>query len=242
MQAITKPFGLLWDALFLQREAYARMRDDDNPFVEGLFVLVVLGVTLGLAGIIGATLEWASSPNVAAIRDAVLANLQQMSWWQFVEQDPQVEAIWFQIWNGIWDASQAVAPSPARSLLGIVVVPLGLIVAWLIYGVLGYLFARLLGGVGTLNQTLGATALAAAPQLLNLLMVLPFVAIFSLGTWTLLCNYMALRTVHGLSWQRSVAAALLPSIVLVLVATAIGVAVAAVVGSLIAAMFAGGMP
>jgi hypothetical protein len=44
MQAITKPFGLLWDALFLQREAYARMRDDDNPFVEGLFVLVVLGV------------------------------------------------------------------------------------------------------------------------------------------------------------------------------------------------------
>jgi hypothetical protein len=172
----------------------------------------------------------------------VLANLQQMSWWQFIEQDPQVEALWFQIWNGIWDASQAVAPSPARSLLGVVAAPLGLIVTWLIYGVLAYLFARLLGGAGTLNQTLGATALAAAPQLLNVLTVLPFVVIFSLGTWTLLCNYMALRTVHGLSWQRSVAAALLPSVVLVLLAIVIGMIVGIAVGTMFATMFAGGLP
>lgn len=242
MQAITKPFGLLWDALFLQRDAYARMRDDDNPFVEGLFVLVVLGVTLGLLGIVGATLEWASTPNIGDIRDAVLTNLQTMGWWQFLQQDPQVEATWYQIWNAIWDASAAMAPSPARSLLGIVAVPLGLIIAWLIYGLLAHLFARLLGGLGTLNQTLGATALAAAPQLLNVLTVLPFVVIFSLGTWTLLCNYMALRTVHGLNWQRSVAAALLPSVVLVLLALVIGAIVAIVVGTLAATMFAGGLP
>ena len=241
MQAITKPFGLLWDALFLQREAYARMRDDDNPFVEGLFVLVVLGVALGLVGIVGATLEWASSPSISAIRDAILPNLQQMPWWQFMEQDPQLQATWFRIWNGIWDAVQATAPSPASSLLGLILVPLGLIVAWLVYGLLAYLFARLLGGLGTLNQTLGATALAAAPQLLNALTVLPFVVIFSLGTWTLLCNYMALRVVHGLSWQRSVAAALLPSVVLVLLAVVLGAIVAIVLGTLFATMFAGGI-
>jgi hypothetical protein len=241
MQAITKPFGLLWDALFLQREAYARMRDDDNPFVEGLFVLVVLGVALGLVGIVGATLEWASSPNLAELRDTVLTNLQQMPWWPMMQQNPQVEATWYQIWNGIWDVIQATAPSPGSSLLGIVAVPLGLIVAWLIYGVLAYLFARLLGGLGTLNQTLGATALAAAPQLLNVLTVLPFVVMFSLGMWTLLCNYMALRTVHGLNWQRSVAAAILPSIVLVLLAVVIGGIVAIVIGTLFASMFAGGL-
>lgn len=228
MHAITKPFVLLWDALFLQRDAYARMRDDDNPFVEGLYVLAVLGVALGLVGVVGATLEWASSPNIAAIRDLILTNLQQMPWWQFMQQNPQAEAAWFQIWNGIWDAAQAMSPSPASSLLGIVTTPLGLIVVWLIYGLLAYLFARLLGGLGTLNQTLGATALAAAPQLLNLLAVLPFVAVFSLGTWTLLCNYMALRTVHDLSWQRSVAAALLPSVVFVLLISLIaGVAAGA---------------
>jgi hypothetical protein len=241
MQAITKPFGLLWDALFLQRSAYARMRDDDNPFVEGLFLLVVLGVAIALAGIVGATLEWASRPNVADIRDAVLPNLQQMSWWQFVQQNTQVEATWYRIWNAVWDAAGALAPSPAKALLGIVFVPLSLVAVWLIYGLLAYLFARLLGGVGTLNQTLGATALAAAPQMLNLLMVLPFVVIFSLGTWTLLCNYMALRTVHGLSWGRSVAAALLPSLVFVLLAVAIGAVVSILVGSLLAGLLAGGV-
>ncbi len=241
MQAITKPFGLLWDALFLQRSAYARMRDDDNPFVEGLFVLAVLGVAIALAGIVGATLQWASSPNVAAIRDAVFPNLQQMPWWRFLEQDPQVEATWYRIWNAIWDAAAVLAPSPAKALLGIVVAPLSLIVVWLIYGLLAHLFARLLGGLGTLNQTLGATALAAAPQMLNLLTVLPFVVIFSLGTWTLLCNYMALRTVHGLSWGRSVAAALLPSVVFVLVAVAIGMVVGAVVGFALASLITGGV-
>lgn len=242
MQAITKPFGLLWDALFLQREAYARMRDDDNPFVEGLFVLVVLGVTLGLVGIVGATLEWASTPDIGAIRDAILPNLQQMPWWQFVEQDPQVQATWYQIWNGIWDASAAVAPSPASSLLGIITKPLALIAGWLTYGLLAFLFARLLGGVGTLNQTLGATALAAAPQLLNLLTVLPFVAVAGLGAWTLLCNYMALRTVHGLSWGRSVAAALLPSVVLGLLLAMLAAVFGFVLSSVLATMFAGGMP
>lgn len=241
MQAITKPFGLLWDALFLQRSAYARMRDDDNPFVEGLFVLAVLGVALGLAGIVGAALEWASSPNVMDIRDAVLPNLQQMPWWQFVQQDPQVEATWYQIWNGIWDGIAALAPSPATSLLGLVTKPLALIVGWMIYGLLAYLFARLLGGMGTLNQTLGATALAAAPQMLNLLLVLPFVTVAGLGTWTLLCNYMALRTVHGLSWGRAVAAALLPTVALVLIAIVIGVIVSAVAGSVLATLFAGGV-
>ncbi len=241
MQAITKPFGLLWDALFLQRDAYARMRDDNNPFVEGLFVLVVLGVALGLLGVVGATLEWASSPSLSAVQDTVLANLQQMPWWQFMQQDPQAEATWFQIWNGIWDVVRATAPSPASSLLGIVTIPLGLIFGWLVYGLVAYLFARLLGGLGTLNQTLGATALAAAPQLLNALTVLPFVAIFSLGTWTLLCNYMALRTVHGLSWQRSVAAALLPLLAFALLAILLGGLAAVVLSSLFASMFAGGL-
>lgn len=241
MQAITKPFGLLWDALFLQRSAYARMRDDDNPFVEGLFVLAVLGVAIALAGVVGATLQWASSPNVADIRDAVLPNLQQMPWWQFIQQDTQLEATWYRIWNAVWDAAGALAPSPGGALLGIITVPLGLILGWLIYGLLAHLSARLLGGVGSLNQTLGATALAAAPQMLNLLMVLPFVVIFSLGTWTLLCNYMALRTVHGLSWGRSVAAALLPSLVFVLLAVAIGVVVSVVASSFVAALLAGGV-
>ena len=142
-----------------------------------------------------------------------------MSWWsqvagnsEFLEQFRMYYDLGWQIFPRLFGA-----PDPAGAVLNVVLWPVGAVLSWLIYGTLAHWFARLLGGMGTLNQTLGATALAAAPQMLNLLMVLPFVVIFSLGTWTLLCNYMALRTVHGLSWGRSVAAALLPSLVFVLV-------------------------
>ncbi|MEZ4767780.1 MAG: Yip1 family protein [Caldilineales bacterium] len=241
MQAITRSFGLLWDALFLQRDAYARMRDDDNPFVEGLFILVVLGVLLAVAGVIGTTLEWASSPNLDAVREVVLKNLQTMDWYQLMQQSPGGESSFLQVWNSIWNAFASLAPSPLRSLTGIITRPLALIIWWLVFGLLAYGFARLFGGKGTLNQTMGATALAASPQVITLLTVLPFVAIASLGTWTLLCSYMALRTVHDLSWPRAVFAALLPPVI-------IGVIVALIVGAVLAfgitiamAGFAGGM-
>jgi len=231
MQSITRSFGLLWDALFLQRDAYARMRDDDNPFVEGLFILVLLGVLLAVAGVIGTTLEWASSPNLNAVREVVLKNLQAMDWYRLVQQSPGGESQFLQIWNGIWNTVAGLAPSPLRSLTGIITKPLALIVWWLVFGLLAYVFARVFGGKGTLNQTLGATALASSPQLVTLLTVLPFVAIASLGTWTLLCSYMALRTVHDLSWPRAVFAALLPVLI-------IGLVVALIVGALLAVGFA----
>lgn len=213
MQSIARSFGLLWDALFLQRDAYAHMRDDDNPFVEGLFILVLLGVLLAVAGMVGSTLEWASSPNLTDIREIVLSNLQTMPWYEQMEADAQATSAFMQSWNSIWSAASALAPSPVRSLTGIITKPLMLIIGWLSFGLLAYLFARLFGGRGTLNQTLGATALAAAPQLLTLVTVLPFAAIASLSTWTLLCNYMALRTVHDLSWPRALGAALLPPVI-----------------------------
>lgn len=241
MQAITRSFGLLWDALFLQRDAYAHMRDDDNPFVEGLFILVLLGVLLAVAGVIGATLEWASSPNLNAVRDVVLKNLQAMDWYRFVQQSPGSESQFLQIWNGIWNALAGLAPSPLRSLTGIITKPLALIAWWLVFGLLSYGLARVLGGKGTLNQTLGATALASAPQLVTLLTVLPFVTIASLGTWTLLCSYMALRTVHDLSWPRAVLAALLPVLLIGLVVALIVGAALAVGFTVVMASFAGGM-
>ena len=72
MHAISRSFSMLWDALFLQTDAYERMRDDDNPFVEGLFLLVLLGLLLAVVGIVGTTLEWASSPPLAAFSDDVV--------------------------------------------------------------------------------------------------------------------------------------------------------------------------
>ena len=237
MQAITRSFGLLWDALFLQRDAYERMRDDNNPFVEGIFMLVLLGLLLAVAGIIGTTLQWASTPNLGQIQEVVQQNLQTMPWYEMMSQNPEALRVFLQIWDGIWRFVELMAPSPLGALGGIILRPLGLIVGWLIFGVVAYVIARILGGRGSLNQTLGATALAASPQLITLFTVLPFVAVAGLGTWTMLCNYMALRTVHDLSWPRAVAAAVLPLVLFgLLVGLLVGVSALIVLPVMITAM------
>lgn len=240
MQAISRDLRLLWDALFLQRDAYATMRDDNNPFVEGLFILVVLGVVLALVGIVGTTLEWASSPSLDEIRDTVLGFLQQMQWWQFMEQSPESMQMFRTTWDQVWRFVGMAAPSPATSLAGIITKPLGLIIGWLLYGAIAHLLARLLGGKGNVGQTLGTTALAAAPQMLNVVTVLPFTVVAGLGTWTLLCNYMALRTAHDLSWPRAMWAALLPPIILGVIVGALVAVLLAIFGASMAALFAGG--
>ena len=106
---------------------------------------------------------------------------------------------------------------------------------------IAHILARLFGGKGHLSQTLGATALGTAPQLLLIVTVLPFTAVAGLGTWTLLCNYMALRTVHGLSWPRAVFAALLPPLIIGLIVGFVFALLAILFGGAIAAMMAGGL-
>ena len=145
------------------------------------------------------------------------------------------------IWDQVWRIVEMTAPSPITSLAGIITKPLSLIVGWLVFGVIAYVLARLFGGKGNLSQTLGATALGTAPQLLLIVTVLPFTAVAGLGTWTLLCNYMALRTVHGLSWPRAVFAALLPPLIIGLIIGFVFALLAVLFGGAIAAMMAGGL-
>lgn len=222
MQTITHSFGLLWGAMFLENQAYAAMRDSKSPVKKGMIILIVLGLALALAGIIGTTLEWASSPALDAIRETIWEKYQQASWWQFIEAEPQALAMFEQIWDQIWQIMGYIIPTPASSVAGLLFKPLGLILTWLIFGLFAHLFARMLGGSASLRQTLGATSLAAAPQLLSLLTALPFVVIAGIGTWTLLCRYMAIRVTHDLSWARTLWAVLLPPILLGFLAFLLG--------------------
>ena len=214
MQTISQSFGLLWNALFLESQAYAAMRDNKSPIKKGLIILIILGLALALAGIIGTTLEWASSPSLDAIRETIWEKYQQSPWWQFIEAEPQALNMFTQIWDQIWQVMGFIIPTPASSLSGLILKPIWLIINWLIFGLLAHLFARMLGGSASFSQTLGATSLAAAPQLLLLLTALPFVAVAGIGTWTLLCRYMAIRVSHDLSWARAMWTVLLPPILI----------------------------
>lgn len=242
MQALTRTVRLLWEALFLRHEAYEIMAEDDNPFVEGLFILVMLGLLVGLVGIVGTTLEWASAPNLDDIQRVVLDNLTQMPWYEKMQQQggAQAVAMFQRLYDLIWQFMRMLAPSPTGALAGIVLWPLGLIIGWLVFGLIAHVLARLLGGTGNLGQTLGTTALAAAPQLLNAVAALPFVAMAGVGTWTLLCRYMALRTAHDLTWPRAVWAALLPPIIVGLVIAILALLGVLLFGTALGTLFTGG--
>ena len=243
MQQISRFAGLVTRALFLHTDAYEEMREARNPFVEGLFIIVIIGVIIGVAGVVGNTLEWASSPDGAALQDILYDGLTSMPWYQMLEQEVGAEFTeQFQWqWNLNSQIARWAAPTPLSSLAGVVTTPLWLIIGWLIYGLLAHLFARLLGGEASLSQTLGCTALAVTPQVLNLAGLLPSVAMGGVvATWTLICRYVALKQAHRLTWGRAFWATVLPRLalwLLLLIATGMG----AVIFSALVPQFFGGL-
>ncbi len=233
----TLSLKLVLRALFLDGNAYAELRDDDNPFVEGLFLIVIIGVVTAMLALIGQLLAWASTPNLNAIKEIVLQNLQHMSWWSFMAGNPAALAQ-FQRWYDVgWQVVPALfgAPSPTTAALNIVTWPAGMLLSWLVYGVLAHVFARLLRGTGSLGQTLGVTALATTPLLLRGLHVVPFLVLGGvLNTWQLICRYKALRTTHNLTWGRAFWATLLPFLVYLLFWLVLGIVASTLINALAA--------
>ena len=228
---------LAWDALFLSQEPYAEMRDSPNAVLRGLGIIVLVAVAVALVGLVGTALEWATTPDMGDIQRVVLEGIQQMDWYRELEDNPEFREQFKQQFDLGWRIfPNLFASNFAAAASRIVLLPLGLVLTWALYGVVAYLFARLLGGQGGLGQTLGSTALAVAPQLLNLAMFFPYVVIGGVvGTWVLLCRYVALKTCHRFRWGRALAATLLPY-----VALAVVVSLFACLVGVVAALISGG--
>jgi hypothetical protein len=234
----TLSFALVLRALFLDTNAYEELRDDDNPFIEGLFLVAVVTALAALLNLIGVLLAWATVPRVSAMSAVVLSALQQQAWWPTVANNPALLASFREWWDAAWRFIPGLfgAPDPASAALNIVVWPFTAILSWLIYGSLAYLFGRWLGGRGTLNQTLGTTALAWTPWLFFGLQAIPFLVIGTfVNTWQLILRYRAVRTAHLLPWTRAFWATLLPFAAYLLV----WLLIAGIAGALIAAFAVG---
>ena len=230
----TLSLQLVLRALFLDPEAYDRLRDDDNPFIEGAFLVVVIGLIAALLNLVGQVLAWASSPDINAIKQIVQDELQRMSWWSLATGNAQAQ--FFRYWDLGWRLFPALlgAPDPARAALNIVVWPIVGVLSWLVYGLLVYMFARLLKGTGSLNQTLGTTALAATPLLLLGLGVVPFLVIGGVvNTWQLICRYRAVRSAHQLPVWRAAWATILPFLAYLLLWILVGLTGTLVVALLV---------
>lgn len=228
----TLSLALVFRALFLDSEAFDELRDDDDPFVEGLFLLVLIGVIAAALALVGQVLAWGSVPRTEAIRDVVLSGLQQQSWWPAMASDPGALAAFRQVWDVAWRIFPALfgAPDPARAALNLLVWPIWLVLSWLVYTLLAHVFARWLGGRGSLQNSLGTAALSFTPFLLHGLSIVPFLVLGGvLNTWQLLLRYKAVRSAHALSWGRSLAATLLPFLVYLVVWLLVGTVLAVVV-------------
>jgi hypothetical protein len=214
MDGIVGSLRLGWNALLLKTEAYETMRDVADPVIKGIILIIVVGVIIALFGLVGSALEWATTPDLGEIQETVFSYLREMPWWDEVTQaDPKFASQFEQSWDTAWQIFPTIggAANVAGSALGIITTPLALLIRWFIYGLLAYLFARWLGGTGSLSETLGVLALAVAPQALSILTVIPYVELGSLvAIWGVLCAYVGLRTAHKLSWDRAIWATLLP--------------------------------
>jgi hypothetical protein len=217
MQQISRYAGLVIGALFLRTQAYEEMREARSPVLTGLVIIVVVGVIVALVALVGTALEWASTPNLAAIQEVVYEGITQMPWYEeTLRVMPGYDETFRQYYDLGWNLARTFgANSPGSALGNVVLTPLGLIVAWLVYGLLAHVVARLLKGEGNLAQTLGCTALAVAPQVLKVAELVPYVALGGvIGTWTLICRYLALKQAHSFSWGRAFWATVLPLLIL----------------------------
>lgn len=220
MDGLVGSLRLGWQALLLREDAYERMRAAASPVVKGLVFILVLGLAVALLGFIGNVLEWATTPDLLAIKDTVFEHLTQMPWWDMAENaSPEFRQEFLRWYDWGWSIGLAMGgPNLGYAAGSIILTPLGLVVRWLIYGLLAYIFARWLGGTADLSETLGVLALAAAPQALRVLTILPYVGVGGLvAVWGVLCAYVGLKVAHNLPWHRALWATLLPFLLALLV-------------------------
>ncbi len=210
---------LVGKALVLDAEPFIALTDDDDPWLEGMFLTICVGFLVAIARVIGDFLAAAALPPV----DAMLAALLQ-GWRQYSTTLPDhvnpalIESVLREAWamGMFWNGYSG---GWAR-LLTLITTPTSLLLQWALASVIIYAVARSLGGVGTLNQTLGATALMVAPQALRFVEIIPFAAVSQLllTVWAVLIIYRAVEVAHDLSWQRALLAALAPWLLLIVLA------------------------
>lgn len=209
--AWTRRLRLYWKALLLQESAYQEVVDSPSPRKEGVRLLVVLFLTVGVVASLGLALDWLTLPRVDQIQSYVsqfVFNSPAYAAW--AGGSPTAALIFNAFYQIFWFALSLEIgyPSTRDILLGpFSMLAVGLF-RWVTFAVFGELVARRLGGVSKPHVFWAALALAFAPALLRVLTVIPGFYLPSglLVAWLLLTSYQAVRATYPtLSWRRCLA-------------------------------------
>jgi hypothetical protein len=220
--------------LFLDQHVYRQQRDAPDTLKRGFILVLLVGLLVGAATIVGHLGETMASRNRADVNRVIYEGLIEMPWYQSVRlMNPDFDQQFEQNFNAVTQVLDMFDPT-SGGVVGVLIdgvtVPVRYALAWLIYGVVAFGMARMLGGTGSLAQTLGCTALAAGANLLELVQFVPFADTAGVTVLALLASYIALREAHELTPWRAFWATLLGPLLLVVLVGIVLVVLLLVVG------------
>jgi hypothetical protein len=235
----------LWDAVIFKTEAYERLRDRRDAFMQGFFVIVIVALLAGLPGFV-TQLARGFRPPAAEIADArsgfqtvidgIMPFLGQTGLpagasSQIVEQAKANFESVAQMIAEI-EALPTALPRPIGKTLtafgawvshpfGAASFPLSaaVLATWLGYGIWVMLAAKLMGGRGTLTGFFGTTALFALPHVLDIFRWVPYVGSllgFVAFIWGLAIYVKATAVSHKFRTALGFLAMVLPVIIVAL--------------------------
>jgi hypothetical protein len=178
-------------ALRLEDSVFENLRDAADGFRRGLALIVVISLIVGLVlSMVSFIQGLTTSPTeeIAAVQAEMQQVFEQMrqfgafggddvAWSEFMRN---FEA-GIEIGRRVGEVVERTTPAPGpvvdlfEALGKWLSYPFGWISAWMLYGVLTLVFAKLLGGTASIQEMLAATSVVAAPHLLNALGFIPFV-------------------------------------------------------------------
>ena len=215
---LTGALRLAGRALVLDDSAYATVYDAKYPLRRGFTILLVILLTVGVALAIGLALDIVVTPRLDLVETAVFETLTETTWYQETStQSPDFATSFKRLYTVAWQIAYAVgqAPSWLGTLTGFLVTLIVSLLSWFIYGSLAYGIGRWLGGQGNYQQFMGTMALAYAPKLLLVAMVIPGMTLGGIvALWLLLTKYQAVKHTYNLSWERNLAVVLIPYLII----------------------------
>lgn len=194
--------------LLLDPRAYRVQRDDPAGLRRGLVLVLLIGLLVGLAALIGDLGEYFTQPNPAVVSRTIYDGLTAMPWYkQAVQANPEFATLLESVFAS--PGGFSLTPTPLASLFGLLLTPVLGAIGWFVGGAFVHVAARAFGGAGRFGQTLATTALASSASLLGLVQVVPYAELIpasllvASGLLSLLATYVAVRETHGLPPWRS---------------------------------------
>ena len=225
-----------WDALLFRHEAYVHHVSRADALKRGLALLMLVTLLAGVISLVVNVVTGLRPADVEADLENVETSVQEFfeSMKPFFPIPPEFE-------QGFREGFRAMRPgieigmqvgelpTPLPKPVGTVLsnlgaflsLPFSRLAGWVGYGIWVLLVAKLLGGRATVSQTLGATALYAAPHVLDILQPVPClggVLGWVATVWGIAIYVKALAVANDFHVGRAIIATLLPAVILVLLA------------------------